>query len=136
MDPLEQFKTKYATALKVMQDQGVSLKHLHVQDGKLFLRAAAPTEIAKNEVWNAIRSADATFNDLNAEIAVDSTLPAPAAKGAAAQTYTVQAGDSLSKISKHFYGDANKYMKIFEANKDTLSDPDKIKPGQTLKIPA
>jgi nucleoid-associated protein YgaU len=47
----------------------------------------------------------------------------------------VQPGDSLSKISKEFYGNANQYMKIFEANKDKLSDPDKIKPGMELIIP-
>ncbi len=49
--------------------------------------------------------------------------------------YTVVSGDTLSKISKQFYGDANKYMKIFEANKPMLSDPNKIYPGQNLRIP-
>ena len=52
------------------------------------------------------------------------------------QTYTVKAGDTLSKIAKELLGDANAYMRIFEANRDQLSDPDKIKPGQVLKIPA
>ena len=52
------------------------------------------------------------------------------------QYYTVVAGDSLSKISKHYYGDANKYMKIFDANKPMLSNPDRIYPGQKLRIPA
>jgi nucleoid-associated protein YgaU len=51
------------------------------------------------------------------------------------KTYTVVPGDTLSKISKHFYGDMNKYMKIFEANKDQLKDPNKINVGQTLRIP-
>jgi len=51
------------------------------------------------------------------------------------QWHTVVSGDNLSKIAKHFYGDANKYMKIFEANKDQLADPDKIKIGQKLRIP-
>ena len=51
------------------------------------------------------------------------------------QTYKVVAGDNLSKISKAQYGDANKYMKIFEANKPMLKDPDKIYPGQVLRIP-
>ncbi len=55
---------------------------------------------------------------------------------AAVKTYTVQAGDNLSKISKQFYGDASKYMKIFDANKDQLKDPNMIKPGQVLKIPS
>ena len=49
--------------------------------------------------------------------------------------YTVVSGDNLSKISKAQYGDANKYMKIFEANKPMLSHPDKIYPGQVLRIP-
>jgi len=52
-----------------------------------------------------------------------------------ARFYTVVRGDTLSKISKQHYGDANKYMKIFEANKPMLSHPDKIYPGQMLRIP-
>jgi len=58
-----------------------------------------------------------------------------AAVGASAKTYTVKAGDTLSAIAKSQLGNANAYMKIFEANKDQLSDPDKIKPGQVLKLP-
>ena len=54
----------------------------------------------------------------------------------AARTYTVKAGDTLSKIAKETLGNANAYMKIFDANKDQLENPDKIKPGQVLKIPA
>jgi nucleoid-associated protein YgaU len=56
-------------------------------------------------------------------------LPAPAVK------YTVRPGDSLSKIAKQFYGNANAYMKIFEANSDQLSDPNQIQVGQELVIP-
>ena len=47
----------------------------------------------------------------------------------------MKAGDTLSKIAKEYFGNANDYMKIFNANRDLLSDPDKIHPGQTLKIP-
>ena len=50
--------------------------------------------------------------------------------------YEVKSGDNLSKIAKHFYGDANAWKAIFEANRDQLSDPDRIKPGQMLSIPA
>ena len=53
-----------------------------------------------------------------------------------AQFHTVVSGDSLSKIAKHFYGDPMKYPVIFEANKPMLADPDKIYPGQVLRIPA
>ncbi len=52
-----------------------------------------------------------------------------------AQYYTVVSGDTLSKISKQYYGDPNKYPRIFEANKPMLSDPNKIYPGQVLRIP-
>jgi len=51
------------------------------------------------------------------------------------QTYVVQSGDTLSKIAQKFYGDAGLYPKIFQANKDVLSDPNKISPGQKLRIP-
>lgn len=50
--------------------------------------------------------------------------------------YTVKSGDNLSKIAKEMYGNANDYMKIFDANKPMLSHPDKIYPGQVLRIPA
>ena len=63
-----------------------------------------------------------------------STAPAPDAP--ASRTYVVQKGDSLSKIAKHEYGDANQWKAIFEANRDTIKDPDLIYPGQTLRIPA
>ncbi len=53
-----------------------------------------------------------------------------------AQFYTVVSGDSLSKIAKQYYGDPNKYTEVFEANKPMLTHPDKIYPGQVLRIPA
>ena len=54
----------------------------------------------------------------------------------AGQTYTVVSGDSLSRIAKKHYGDADKWRRIFEANRDLINDPDEIYPGQTLKIPS
>jgi nucleoid-associated protein YgaU len=132
MATLEALKAKYDPALKEIQKQGVRVQNLHIQDNKLFIRGAAPSEAAKGYVWTAFKNVDPTASDLLADITVDTSLPQPAQS----QTYTVKAGDSLSKISKQFYGNANSYMKIFEANRDQLSDPDKIKPGQVLKIPA
>ena len=67
---------------------------------------------------------------------VDCQIEVEEAGAAEAQMYTVKSGDSLSKIAKEFYGDANKYPVIFEANKPMLSDPNKIYPGQALRIPA
>jgi nucleoid-associated protein YgaU len=66
------------------------------------------------------------------------SAPVPAGDAPAAgapRTYTVVAGDSLSKIAKRFYGDANQWKRIFEANRDIIKNPDLIHPGQTLKIP-
>ena len=65
--------------------------------------------------------------------------PAPAPTGtsgtATGKSYTVVAGDSLSKIAKREYGDANAWNRIYEANRDIIKNPDLIYPGQTLKIP-
>jgi nucleoid-associated protein YgaU len=105
-----------------------------------LIRATAPSADLKNKVWDQIKLVDPNFSDLIADIQAPAAAAAAAAGNApsttAARSYTVQAGDSLSKIAKQFYGDANKYMKIFEANKDKLSDPDKIKPGMDLVIPS
>jgi nucleoid-associated protein YgaU len=84
-----------------------------------------------NKIWDAIKTVPDWRNDVIADIKV-----VPGAAAAAARTYTVKAGDTLSKIAKDQLGSANSYMAIFEANRDQLSDPDKIKPGQVLKIPA
>jgi nucleoid-associated protein YgaU len=132
MDQLETLKTKYSLALKTMTEAGVRLTNLHVQDGKLVVKGAAPSEMAKNEVWTAIKQADAKFPDITVELAVDSSLPVPL-RGA---SYTVKSGDTLSKIAKEFYGSASEYMRIFEANTDQLKDPNMIKVGQVLRIPA
>lgn len=69
----------------------------------------------------------------NVQSGSSSTAPTPLAP--AGKTYVVQKGDSLSKIAKREYGDANVWPKIFEANRDIIKDPDLIHPGQTLKIP-
>ena len=68
---------------------------------------------------------------------VDAASAAPAAAEAGESTfYTVQSGDTLGKIAQQHYGSAGKYTVIFEANQPMLKDPDKIYPGQSLRIPA
>jgi nucleoid-associated protein YgaU len=140
MAELDQLKQKYQSALTAIQQKGVRLAHMHVQDGKLFLQGEAPSEQAKNEVWNAVKAVDPSYSDLTLDLTVNSALASAQQSGASAggglQTYTVKSGDTLSKIAKQVYGDAGQYTKIFEANRDKLSDPDKIQPGQELKIPA
>lgn len=98
--------------------------------GKLYFKGMVKNQDEVNKIWDAIKTVPDWRNDVVAEVTID-----PAAAKAASTTYTVKAGDTLSKIAKDHLGDANAYMKIFEANKDQLTDPDKIKPGQVLKIP-
>ncbi len=140
-DRFEQLKAKYQSVLNLMQTQNVRVQNLNAQGAKLYIRATAPSQDVKNRIWNQIKLVDPSFSDLIADIDAPAAAAAAAATtggsaGAATKSYTVQAGDSLSKISKQFYGDANKYMKIFEANKDKLSDPDKLRPGMELRIPS
>ncbi len=144
MDRFDELKAKYHAALDTIQREGVKLTHLHVQDNKLFIQGAAPSQEVKNDVWNQIKAADATYSDLTCDLTIDPSLARPQAKAAAAtagggstqRTYRVQAGDTLSKIAKEMYGNANDYNRIFEANRDKLQSPDKIQPGQELVIPA
>jgi nucleoid-associated protein YgaU len=97
------------------------------RDGKLYIKGTVSTQEQANKIWDAIK----TIPDWKTEVVAEIT----ATGGAAGETYTVKAGDTLSKIAKQFLGDANAYPAIFDANRDQLSDPDKIKPGQVLKIP-
>lgn len=103
------------------------------RNGKLHFTGSVQTEEQKNEIWNAIKTIPTWRDDVVADIKVAGS-GTPAA-GAQEKTYTVQPGDTLSKIAKEHLGDGNAYMKIFNANKDQLSDPDKIRPGQVLRIP-
>lgn len=102
------------------------------ENGKLHFVGSVKTEAEKNEIWNAIKTIPDWKNEIIADIKVTGGSTAAASSG---KTYTVKAGDTLSKIAKDLLGNANAYMKIYEANRDQLSNPDLIKPGQVLKIP-
>jgi nucleoid-associated protein YgaU len=135
---LEQLKSKYQSVLNFMESQKVRLQNIHIQDDKLFIRATAPSQEIKHRIWDQIKLVDPGFSDLIADIQAPMAAAAAAGGGApstTARTYKVQPGDTLTKISKQFYGDPNQYMKIFDANKDKLRDPDKIRPGMDLTIP-
>jgi len=134
----DELKQKYQTVLSSIDQSHVRLQNLHVQDDKLFVRGVAPSEDVKNRVWDQIKLVNPNFDDITAEISVDQSQAQGAAVGGAAQAgqkYTVKSGDTLSKISKQFYGDSDEYMRIFYANRNDLNDPDKIKVGQELTIP-
>jgi len=129
MADLEQLKQKYGSVLNQINQMGVRLAHVHVQDNKLYIEGACGSEAIKNRIWDQVKLVDPSYSDLTLNLTVDPSL-APTQ-----QTYTVAAGDSLSKIAKHFYGNASEYMQIYEANRDKLNDPNAIKVGQQLVIP-
>jgi nucleoid-associated protein YgaU len=133
----------YAYAQEVAQ--GKFHGTIDERNGKLEFKGTVATEAEKNEIWNAIKTIPTWQKDINADIRVTGGTPPakpsqPAATSApppaaAPKTYTVKSGDTLSQIAKEHLGSANAYMKIFEINKDQLTDPDKIKPGQVLRLP-
>ena len=121
----------YAYAIKTAK--GKFHGNAEERDGKLHFKGTVATEAEKNEIWSAIKTIPTWKNDVVADIQVTGGAPAAAASGG--KSYTVKAGDTLSAIAKEHLGSAGAYMKIFELNKDVLKDPDKIKPGQVLRLP-
>ena len=118
----------YAYSVDMAQKMGLS--SIEERDGKLYFKGTVATQEDANKIWDAIKTIPTWSKDVVADIQAR-----PGAAGAA-RTYTVKAGDTLSKIAKDALGDGNAYMRIFNANRDQLKDPDEIKPGQVLKIPA
>jgi nucleoid-associated protein YgaU len=109
------------------------------RDGKLYFTGTVATEAEKNQIWDAIKTIPTWQKDVVADIKVTG---GPANDGrtwtpdtSSSKTYTVKSGDTLSRIAKDQLGSAADYMKIFNLNKDQLSDPDLIKPGQVLRLP-
>jgi nucleoid-associated protein YgaU len=107
------------------------------REGKLHVRGTVNSVDEKNRIWDAIKSIPGWEKEVIADLRVSEQPATVGTSGAAAaqRSYTVKSGDSLSKIAREFYGDAQAYNRIFDANRDQLSDPNKIQPGQVLKIP-
>src|SRR5690349_1255406 len=124
MASFEELKAKYQSVVQVIEEEGVSLQNLHLQDGKLFMKGAAPSVEAANKVWDQINLTNPTADQITADFPAAPSFAQP--ETSALRSYTVKAGDTLSKISKQFYGSANDYVKIFDASRERLSDPDKI----------
>jgi nucleoid-associated protein YgaU len=133
-----ELRQKYEEVLTTADQQHIQFQNLHVQDDKLYIKATAPTDEAKNNFWDQIKLASPTMDDITADIAVNPGLAQGAAVGGTghdSQTHTVKFGDTLSKISQQFYGNPNEYMRIFYANRGRLREPDQIRVGQELTIP-
>jgi len=130
-------RAKYEHAIQTAKRLGFNGSAQQEGD-KLNFRGTVSSEEEKNQIWNALKTVPDWQKDINADITVSPQAQPVGTSGAApgGKTYTVKQGDTLSKIAKEFLGDANAYNKIFNANRDQLTDPDKIKPGQVLKIPS
>ena len=130
MERIDELKLKYQSVLNTIKQKGVVLAHCHVQDDKLFLQGAAPSEDVKNDVWSQIKLVDSSFSDLTCDLSIDSSLIPPA------KTYTVVGGDSLWKIATQFYGNGAEFPKIIAGNPGQLKDEHSvIHPGDVLVIP-
>ena len=134
MERIDELKLKYQSVLNLIKQKGVRLAHVHLQDNKLFIQGAAPSQEVKNDIWNQIKLVDSSYSDLTCDLTVDASLaPSPPP---AERTYTVVAGDSLWKIASHFYKNGAQYPKIIAANPGKLKDEKSvIHPGDVLVIP-
>jgi len=126
-------RDKYAYAIQTAKGfrmQGAAEE----RDGKLHFHGTVESQDEANKIWDAIKTIPDWQQDVVADIKATGT-GASAGSSGHERTYTVKAGDTLSKIAKDMLGSANAYMDIFNANRDQLNDPNVIKPGQVLKIP-
>lgn len=112
------------------------------RDGKLHFKGKVQSQEQANKIWDAIKTVPSWQTEVVADIKAVATGATPTQTQAQPPTqkqtqltYTVKSGDTLSKIAREFLGDANAYMEIFNANRDQLTDPNLIKPGQVLTIP-
>ena len=123
------FKDDSDAVTEKVKDLGLSVEDLRIEvDGdKAIVKGKASNQAEAEKAVVAIGNTPGI-----AQVDDQQEVAEPAAES---QYYKVKSGDSLSKIAKEFYGDMSKYTEIFEANKPMLKDPDKIYPGQVLRIP-
>jgi nucleoid-associated protein YgaU len=118
---------KYGDVLGFARELGVKDGNWKEEGGKIKLWGKTEYQLDANRLWDKIKEHPNWENEVVADI--------QAAKTDVHGYYEVKSGDTLSGIAKKVLGSANRYMDIFNANKDQLSDPDKIKVGQRLVIP-
>lgn len=121
-------QAKYQAALSLGEKFGAKGGNVVEENGVLKVTGTVHSSYEKNAIWDAIKAAGgANPTDIIADIAVETNDYYA--------KYTVVSGDTLGKISKHFYGEPAKYKQIFDANRNILSDADEIEVGQELVIP-
>ena len=121
-------KAKYQSVLDLGEQLNIQDGDVQINGHQLEVRGTAATQYDKDLIWDEIKKVGGENpSDIMADIKVADT--------SVYARHTVESGESLSKIAKHYYGDPMKYNAIFEANRNILNNPDMIHPGQDLVIP-
>ena len=119
---------KYSDLFALANQIGMKNPDVQEEAGKLKISGQTEYQLDANRLWDNIKTHQGWENEIVANI--------QAQRSDVFGVHTVASGDTLSKIAKSYLGDANRYMEIFKVNTDTLSNPDMIKVGQKLNIPA
>jgi nucleoid-associated protein YgaU len=125
---MSQLSDKFAPVVSAAQSAGCQVT-TNEENGKLVINGTCPTQHDVNQVWDALKAIDPGMS--GNDFAINLT----AQRTDIFAEYEVKSGDTLSAIAKNVTGGKLTYQQIFEANRDILSDPNKIQPGQKLKIP-
>ena len=126
---MSQLTDKYGDVYILAEKLGVTNLDAQENDGHLTITGSAPNEHAINQLWDKVKQIDPGMSS------GDLTINVTAQNSDIYGEYEVQSGDTLSSIAKNVTGGKLTYQQIFEANRGTLSDPDKIQAGQKIKIP-
>ena len=119
-------RDKYQSLIAMAESSGVSDLQIQEQDNVLHIRGTAPDEKVKQQLWDE-------YNRLDPDMRSGDVVLSLEVAAGNEEIYTVQPGDSLSKIATKYKGVT--WQKIFEANRDQIKNPDLIHPGQKLRIP-
>jgi LysM repeat protein len=125
---MSQLSDKFASVVSAAQSAGCQIT-TNEENGKLVISGTCPTQHSVNQVWDAVKAIDPGMS--GGDFAINLTAQRTDIFG----EYEVKSGDTLSAIAQKVSGGKLTYQQIFEANRDVLSDPNKIQPGQKLKIP-
>jgi len=120
-----ELQSKYSELITAAQSAGVSGLQVREQDNVLYIDGKASTQAVKKQLWDIYNKIDPDYRA--GDLVLNITTDEPEA-----EEYVVQAGDNLSNIGKKF---GTTWQKIYEINKDVISNPDVIQPGWRLKIP-
>jgi LysM repeat protein len=121
-------KEKYQSALDLAGKLGFSGLEVKEEGGKLRIKGSAPYAFDKDLFWDKLKTVATWQSEVEVNVSVQKTD--------VYGYYTIQAGDTLSKLAKAHLGDPKRYMEIFNLNKDVLKNPDLIKVGQKIQLPA